>query len=78
MANAGRDLGAVLLDLHPAAATVAELPAREVAVDVLGPELEARRQALDDRGETRAVGFTGGYEAERHAVHTLRTTPVGW
>ena len=73
MANAGGDLGAVLLDLHAPAAAVAELPAREVTVDVLGPELEARRQALDDRGEARAVGFAGGYEAERHGVHTLRT-----
>ena len=60
MADPGRDLGAVLLDLHPPAAAVAELAPREVVVEVLGTQLEARGQALDDRDQAGAVGLTGG------------------
>ena len=57
MADAGGHLGAVVLDLHAAAAAVAELAPREVAVDVLGLQLEAGGQALDDRGQARTVGL---------------------
>ena len=71
VADAGRDLGAVLLDLHPPAAAVAELAPREVAVEVLGPQLEARGQALDDRDQAGAVGLARGGEAQRHSAHTL-------
>ena len=73
MADAGGHLGAVLLDLHAPAAAVAELAPGEVAVDVLGAQLEAGGQALDDGGEPRAVGFPGCYEAKRHGAHTLLT-----
>ena len=66
MADAGRDLRAVLLDLHPAAAAVAELAPREVAVDVVRGELEAGWESLDDRGQTGAVRLAGGCEAQRH------------
>ena len=80
VADPGRHLRAVLLDLHPAAAAVPELAPGEVAVDVLGAQLEAGREALDDGGEPRAVGFARGYEAQRHGAHTLLMrvrAPVG-
>ena len=71
VAHAGGHLGAVLLDLHAPASAVPELAPGQVAVDVLGPQLEARGQALDDRGEARTVGFAGCYEAQRQGAHTL-------
>ena len=64
VADAGADLGGVLLDLHPAAAPVAELAPRHVAVERLAVELEPRGHALDDRRQSGAVGLTGGYEIE--------------
>ena len=73
VAHAGGDLGAVLLDLHTPAAAMAELATGEVGVDVLGTQLEAGRQALDDRGQPWTVGLAGGDEAKRHGVHTLLT-----
>ena len=46
---------------------MAELAAREVAVDVLRSELETRGQALDHGHEAGAVGLAGGREAQgRH------------
>ena len=66
VADAGGDLGGVALDLHPPAAAVAELAARHVAVDGLGVELEAGRQALDHAGQAGPVGFPGGDHAQRH------------
>ena len=36
-----------------------------------GRQLEARREALDDRRQARAVRLAGGYEAQRHGAHTL-------
>src|SRR3712207_94948 len=71
MADARGDLGAVLLDLHPAAAPVAELAASEVTVDVLWPYLKPRREALHERGEARAVRLPGSHEAKLHAANTL-------
>ena len=55
VADPGGDRRGVLLDLHPPAAAVAELAAREVAVDRLLRELQARGQALHDRGQARPV-----------------------
>ena len=55
MADAGRDLGGVLLDLHAPAAAVAELAPGHVAVDRLLIELEAGGQALDHAGQAGAV-----------------------
>ena len=66
VAHAGGDLGAVLLDLHPAAAAVSQLPARQVAIDVGRGQLEPGGQALDHGREAGPVGLTGGREADRH------------
>src|SRR5205085_6380758 len=71
--DARRYLGAVGLDLHPAAPAVAELATREVAVDVLGPQLEARGEAFHDRREARAVRLPRRCEAERHDAPSLVT-----
>ena len=73
MAHAGRDLGAVLLDLHAPAAPVAELAPGKVAVDVLGAQLQPGRKALDDRGQPGTVGLAGGYKAQGHGRLTLQT-----
>ncbi len=59
MAQPDFTLAAVGLDLHPPAAAVAELAAREVGVDVLGVEREAGGQALQHREERGAVGLPG-------------------
>ena len=64
VADAGGDLGAVLLDLHAAAAAVAALAAGHVAGNVVLGEGQARGQALDEGGEALAVTFAGGEEAE--------------
>ncbi len=66
VADAGRDLGRVALDLHAPAAPVAELAARHVGVEILGAQRETRGQALDDAGQTGAVRLAGGYQAEGH------------
>ena len=67
VADAGGDLGAVALDLHPAAAAVAELAPGHVVVDRLAVELEPGRQALDDGGQAGPVALPGGDDAQRHA-----------
>jgi uncharacterized protein (TIGR00251 family) len=56
-ADPARDLDPVLLDLHPAAAAVAFLAARQVQVDFLGQERQSGGDALDDGGEARAMGL---------------------
>ena len=72
--DARADLDRVALDLHPAAAAVAELAPRHLAVDPLAGELEARGNALDDRDQPGAVRLAGGCEAERcHGPPTLAT-----
>lgn len=63
-ANAREELRLVLLDFHAAAAAVAHLPAREVAVDVGGEERHARGQPLDDPHQRGAVALTGGQVAQ--------------
>ena len=60
------DVGAVGLDLHAAAAAMAELAAREVAVERLALELQAGWQALDDAGESGAVRLAGRDQLQRH------------
>ena len=65
MTHAGADLDRVALDLHPAAAPVAELAASHLAVEALAIELEARGKPLDDRDQAGAVRLAGGCEAER-------------
>ena len=66
MADAAADDRAVGLDLHAAAAAVAELAARQVAVDVLGRQLEPRGQAFEHGHEAGAVRLAGCREAKRH------------
>ena len=65
VADAGADLDRVGLDPHPAAAAVAELAPRHVAVERLAVELEPGRHPLDDRDEPGPVRLPGGGEAER-------------
>ena len=64
VADPGADVGGVGLDPHPAAAAVAELAPRHVAVERLAVELEPGRHALDDRHEPGPVRLAGGGEAE--------------
>ena len=66
VAHARADLDRVGLDLHPAAAAMAELAAGHVAVERLTVELEARGQALDDRDQPGAVRFACCREVEVH------------
>ena len=66
VADAPGDLGGVALDLHAPAPAMAELAARHVAVQILRAHLQTSRQALDDAGQARAVGLTGGYQSQRH------------
>ncbi len=66
MANAGRDLGAVALDLHAPAAAVAELAARHVLVDVLAEQAQPGGQSLDDACQSGAVRLAGGDQSELH------------
>ena len=75
VADAGGDLRGVLLDLHPAAAPVAELAAGHVAVDRLLVELEARGQALHDRGQARPVRLPGGDDMQWHGRASYEATP---
>ena len=56
---AGADLDGVGLDPHAAAAPVAELAARHVAVERRLVELQARGHALEHARETRAMRFAG-------------------
>ena len=67
VADPGADLDRVALDLHPAAAAMAELAARHVAVERLAIELEPGRQALDDRDQPGAVRFARCREPQSHA-----------
>ena len=67
VADAAPDLRAVGLDLHPPAAPVAELAAREVGVDVLRSHLQAGRETLQDGHEAGAMGLPRRRETQiRH------------
>ena len=71
VAHPGEDVGAVALDLHAAAASVAHLPAGQVAGDVLLAQRKARGHSLYDNGEPLAVGLTGGQKAEYQVVNSV-------
>ena len=72
VADARGRLRGVMLDLHPPAATVTELPARHVAIDRVAVQLEAGRKPLEHAGETRAVRLPGGDHAQqRHRLLSL-------
>jgi len=60
-------VGLVLLDLHPTAAAIAALAAREICVQVGLGQLEPGGNAVDDGGERFPVGLAGREEAERPA-----------
>src|ERR1700683_1983352 len=55
---------AVVLDLHPAAASVAQLAARQIAIERLAIQRQSGRQAFEDAGEAGAVRLAGRDEAE--------------
>src|SRR5439155_5305931 len=65
------DLRAVALDLHAPPASVTELAARHVPVEILGRDLEARRQALEDARQARTVRLAGGCETKRHTLKLI-------
>jgi hypothetical protein len=52
-------LHSIALDLHPSATTVAELPARQIAIDRLALNHQARGQSFHDAGEAGTVRFAG-------------------
>src|SRR5208282_3318197 len=57
VSDAARERDAVVLDLHATTPPVSALPPREIAVDVLADERQARDDAIDDRREPRPVRF---------------------
>jgi hypothetical protein len=59
----------VALDLHPRATAHAPLPAPQIAVDGRGGERDARRDAVEDAEEARAVGLAGREQAQPPADH---------
>ena len=74
-ANAGDDLRFIVLDLHPSAAAVAVLSAREITIDAVAIERHAGRHAADDDRELRSVRFAGGEKTETaHAIQPRRRT----
>ena len=73
-AHAGEELSVVLLDLHAPPAAVALLAARELDVDVLGEEWQARGHSFENGHERVPVGFAGGCEAQ-HASPRKRNEP---
>jgi hypothetical protein len=66
VAEPSEHLDAVLLQLLARAAPVALLAPREIRVDPIPLEDEARRQAGENRNERRAVRLPGGRELEGH------------
>ncbi len=76
VADAGGDLGVVVLDLLSLGAAVAALAAPEVALHVLLGQWEAGGQPLHYDGEALAVGLAGGKEAKFR--HRCDCTPRLW
>jgi len=56
-ANTARQRYPVRFDLHPPAAPVAALSAREIVVDFVGKKRHSRRNSLDDCRQPGAVGL---------------------
>src|SRR5262249_34704512 len=65
--HARADLDGVALDLHAAAAAVAELATRHVSIERPAVELQPGRHPLDDRDQARSVRFAGCREPQTHA-----------
>ena len=57
LAHAAADLGVVGFDLHPPAAPVAFLAARQLPANLLFREGQPGGQAVNDDGQARSVGF---------------------
>ena len=74
--DARAHLDRVALDLHPPAAAVTELAARQLAVDPLAVELEPRGQPLDDGDEPGPVRLAGGCKL-KSAILRLMLTQSG-
>ncbi len=66
---------AVALDLHAAAAAMAELAPRKVAVETLLGERQSGREPLHDRGEAGPVGLPARREADRHQASQAIQAP---
>ena len=75
-AHAALEEGRVLLDLHPPAAAVAVLAARELAGDEVRIDAQARGDPLQDRRQARSVRFAGGREAQGHGESLSHSEPV--
>ena len=73
-AEPGEHLDLVALELLARTAAVALLPAPQVCVDRVLPELEPGREPGDDRDERRPMRFPCGHEPERHPS-ILRSLP---
>ena len=70
MADAGHDLGAVLLDLHAAAAAVALLAAPQLVVDGFQRYGYAGGKPCERRHEALAMGLSGRLKAQ-HRMRIL-------
>jgi hypothetical protein len=55
MTHAAKNLCLVLLNLHPAAATVTPLPSLQFTIDLRDVNGQARRQAFDNRDQRATV-----------------------
>ena len=58
MTHAAENLGAVIFNLHPAAATVTPLPPPQFVIDQININRQARGQAFYDSDQRAAVGFS--------------------
>src|SRR3989442_14129191 len=77
LAHATGDANGVPLDPLPRTATVPELPAPQVAVDVRRRHREARRDAVQDREHLRPVGLAGRQEPHTGRGRAARMTSSG-
>ena len=66
VAHAAGHVHLVALDLHPPAASVAELAPRQIPVQALAIELEPGGKTLDDAGQSRPVRLARGCQVQRH------------
>src|SRR5207248_6122205 len=74
MSHTGEDARHLRLDLHAAAAAIAQLPPLQVARDVLRQQPYAGRQSIKDPDERGPVGLSGGQKTKsRHASAASRS-----
>ena len=76
VADAARGVDLVGLDLHAAAAAVALLSAPELAIDEVDVDGDTGGQAGDERDESFAVRFSGGFETN-HDLMIIRDSTLG-